>query len=156
MKIHVVAVGKVKEACFADGIKEYCKRLARFCQIDVTEIREETFFGDPSPAERLRVVEEEGVRILRALKGRVVALCVEGERLSSEEFSKIIAKERDAGGELTFVIGGSYGLSESVKSRAFLRLSFSDMTFPHTLMRLILSEQIYRAFMIDAGSPYHK
>ena len=156
MKVHIVAVGKVKEDYFADGIKEYCKRLSRFAKMEITEIREETFLGDPSEAEKRRIVEEEGARILKALKGRVIALCVEGKRLSSEKFSRVVAKERDAGGELTFVIGGSYGLWEEVKSRAFLRLSFSEMTFPHTLMRLILTEQLYRAFMIDAGSAYHK
>ena len=156
MKVHIVCVGKVKESYFADGIAEYAKRISRFAKIDITEVREENFAAEPSPSEIEKIKEREGQSILKSLKGYIVALCVEGAPCSSETLAKKMAKVRDTAGEITFIIGGSYGLSQAVKERAAEKLSFSQMTFPHTLMRLILTEQIYRAFMIDAGSVYHK
>ncbi len=156
MKINIVAVGKVKEKYFADGITEYIKRLTRFATVKVTEIKEELLLKD-GEAEKKLTIEREGERILPELKGYVFALAVEGKKVSSEKFSEKLAELKNSGtGEITFVIGGSYGLSDSVKKKADILLSFSDMTFPHTLMRLILTEQLYRAFMIDAGSSYHK
>ena len=155
IKVNVVAVGKVKEKYFSDGIAEYVKRLSRFCEFKIIEVEEENFkkaeSGDISV-----IKEREGERILPHLKGRVFAMAIEGKRRSSEEFSRIIQTAADSVGVMTFVVGGSYGLSEAVKSRADGLLSFSEMTFPHTLFRLMLTEQIYRAFTILGGSAYHK
>jgi 23S rRNA (pseudouridine1915-N3)-methyltransferase len=156
MKVRIVCVGKVKESYFSDGIAEYLKRLTRFAKVEIIEVKEENFALDPSLAEMEKIKEKEGVSILKSLKGYVIALCVEGKQCSSEVLAEKIAKIRDTAGELTFVIGGSYGLADEVKKQAAEKLSFSQMTFPHTLMRLILTEQLYRAFMIDAGSAYHK
>ena len=156
MKVRIVCVGKVKESYFSDGIAEYLKRLTRFAKVEIIEVKEENFALDPSPAEMEKIKEKEGVSILKSLKGYVIALCIEGKQCSSEVLAEKIAKIRDTAGELTFVIGGSYGLADEVKKQAAEKLSFSQMTFPHTLMRLILTEQLYRAFMIDAGSAYHK
>lgn len=155
IKVNVVAVGKVKEKYFSDGIAEYVKRLSRFCEFKIIEVEEENFkkaeSGDISV-----IKEREGERILPHLKGRVFAMAIEGKRRSSEEFARLIQTAADSVGVMTFVVGGSYGLSEAVKSRADGLLSFSEMTFPHTLFRLMLTEQIYRAFTILGGSAYHK
>lgn len=155
IKVNVVAVGKVKEKYFSDGIAEYAKRLSRFCEFKIIEVEEENFkkaeSGDISV-----IKEREGERILPHLKGRVFAMAIEGKRRSSEEFARLIQTAADSVGVMTFVVGGSYGLSEAVKSRADGLLSFSEMTFPHTLFRLMLTEQIYRAFTIIGGSAYHK
>ena len=155
IKVNVVAVGEVKEKYFSDGIAEYAKRLSRFCEFKIIEVEEENFkkaeSGDISV-----IKEREGERILPHLKGRVFAMAIEGKRRSSEEFARLIQTAADSVGVMTFVVGGSYGLSEAVKSRADGLLSFSEMTFPHTLFRLMLTEQIYRAFMILGGSAYHK
>lgn len=155
IKVNVVAVGKVKEKYFSDGIAEYAKRLSRFCEFKIIEVEEENFkkaeSGDISV-----IKEREGERILPHLKGRVFAMAIEGKRSSSEEFARLIQTAADSVGVMTFVVGGSYGLSEAVKSRADGLLSFSEMTFPHTLFRLMLTEQIYRAFTILGGSAYHK
>ena len=155
IKVNVVAVGKVKEKYFSDGIAEYAKRLSRFCEFKIIEVEEENFkkaeSGDISV-----IKEREGERILPHLKGRVFAMAIEGKRRSSEEFARLIQTAADSVGVMTFVVGGSYGLSEAVKSRADGLLSFSEMTFPHTLFRLMLPEQIYRAFTILGGSAYHK
>lgn len=155
IKVNVVAVGNVKEKYFSDGIAEYAKRLSRFCEFKIIEVEEENFkkaeSGDVSV-----IKEREGERILPHLKGRVFAMAIEGKRRSSEEFARLIQTAADSVGVMTFVVGGSYGLSEAVKSRADGLLSFSEMTFPHTLFRLMLTEQIYRAFTILGGSAYHK
>lgn len=143
-KIYVVAVGKIKESFYRDAVAEYVKRLSRFAKVEVKELNE-----GANP-------EAEADDILRALKGHVIALAVEGEKSSSEKLAAKIKKLGDAGKEITFVIGSSCGLSERVKNAAREKLSFSDMTFPHQLMRVILMEQIYRAFMINSGSTYHK
>lgn len=153
IKINLVCVGKVKEKYFSDGIAEYKKRLSRFCEFDITEVAEENCKDSNFSV----VVEKEGKSILSKLKGKVYCMAIEGEKLSSEKFAKLIKDNIDLGqGVITFVIGGSYGLYEEVKKKADKLLSFSDMTFPHTLFRLILTEQIYRAFNIIGGTPYHK
>lgn len=155
IKVNVVAVGKVKEKYFSDGISEYAKRLSRFCEFKITEVEEENF--KKAEAGDISVIKErEGERILPHLKGKVFAMAIEGKKRTSEEFSRLIQNAADNGGVITFVIGGSYGLSEAVKRRADGLLSFSDMTFPHTLFRLMLTEQIYRAFTIIGGIAYHK
>ncbi len=155
IKVNLVVVGKVKEKYFADGIKEYEKRLSRFCEFKIVEVAEENY--QKADDGRIEIIKErEAERILPHLKGQVIALAIEGNKLSSEKFAKKIKGITDGGqGVITFVIGGSYGLSEKIKEKAEL-LSFSDMTFPHTLFRLMMVEQLYRAFSIIAGSAYHK
>ncbi len=143
-KIYFVVVGKIKESFYRDAVAEYVKRLSRFAKVEIKELSEG---ADP---------EAEKGDILRACKGYVIALAVEGEKLSSERLAKKLQKLTDEGKDITFVIGSSCGLADEVKARADCRLSFSDMTFPHQLMRVILAEQVYRAFMINAGSTYHK
>ena len=143
-KIYFVVVGKIKEAFYRDAVAEYIKRLSRFAKIEIKELPEGV-----NP-------EAEADDILRAMRGYVVALAVEGEKLSSAGLASRLKKLGAEGREITFVIGSSCGLSERVKSAADWKLSFSDMTFPHQLMRVILSEQVYRAFMINSGSAYHK
>ena len=143
-KITFVVVGKIKEAFYRDAVAEYAKRLSRFAKLEIKEIAE-----GANP-------EAEAGDILRACKGYSIVLAVEGEKLSSEGLAKKIKKCTDEGKDITFVIGSSCGLADEVKARADFRLSFSDMTFPHQLMRVILAEQVYRAFMINSGSAYHK
>lgn len=143
-KIYFVVVGKIKESFYREAVAEYVKRLSRFAK---TEIRELAEGAD---------VEAEADDILRACKGYVIALAVEGQKASSETLASRLKGLCDGGKEITFVIGSSCGLSERVKKAADWRLSFSDMTFPHQLMRVILAEQVYRAFMINSGSTYHK
>ena len=156
IKINVVAVGKVKEKYFAEGIAEYSKRLSRFCDFSLIEVEEENFKKtDDSVIEIIK--KKEGERLLPYLKGYVFVTAPEGKKLSSEDFAeKIKALSSRGVGVITFVIGGSYGLWQDIKNRADERISFSDMTFPHTLFRLLLTEQLYRAFSLIAGSAYHK
>ena len=156
IKVNVVAVGKVKEKYFADGISEYVKRLTRYCEFKMIEVSEENFTKfDEGLVSTIK--EKEAERILPHLKGYVVAMAIEGKKYTSEKFAKLIKDVADRGsGVITLVIGGSYGLSDRVKNRADELLSFSDMTFPHTLFRLMLTEQLYRAFSINGGSAYHK
>ncbi len=156
IKINIVAVGKVKESYFRDAIDEYVKRLSRFATVDIKEVKEETFLQGQSSVERQKLIDAEGESILQKLKGKVISLCIEGEKLSSENFARLLKKYIDDGEEITFVIGGSYGLSDKVKNASAKRLSFSDMTFPHTMARLVLTEQIYRAFTIINNAVYHK
>lgn len=143
-KINIVCVGKLKEKFYADAVAEYLKRLSRFAQVTVREMPEK------------RTLAEEGELILKELRGFVFVLAVEGGEMASEAFAAHIKQQCDAGRELTFVIGSSCGLCDMVKEKADCLLSFSRMTFPHQLMRVILCEQIYRAFMINAGAEYHK
>lgn len=144
IKVNIVCVGKIKEQFYRDAVAEYVKRLSRFCRAEICELSEG------------RSLEEEGEAILRRVRGYVIALCVEGQKLSSTGLATRIKQLCDGGEEITFIIGSSCGLAEKVKAAARLKLSFSDMTFPHQLMRVILCEQIYRAFMINGGGEYHK
>ena len=143
-KIYFVVVGKIKESFYRDAVSEYVKRLSRFAKVEIKELPE-----GANP-------EAEAADILRACKGYTIALAVEGEKLSSEALAKKMKTLSDQGKDITFVIGSSCGLSNQVKNAADYKLSFSDMTFPHQLMRVILAEQVYRAFMINAGATYHK
>lgn len=156
IKVNVVAVGKVKENYFKQGIDEYAKRLSKYCRFTLKEIEEENYIKvDDKLIDKIKEIEAD--RILKNLSGFVVIMAIEGQKISSEKFAKTIKDLTDKGvNEITFVIGGSYGLSDRVKNRADIKLSFSDMTFPHTLFRLMLTEQIYRAFSINGGSAYHK
>ena len=156
VKINLVAVGKVKENYFADGIKEYAKRLSRFCEFNLIELQEENYSKADDGTVKI-IKEKEGERILDCVKGYVIAMAIEGKKTSSEKFAEKLDSIISRGnGVITFVIGGSYGLSDKVKTRADELMSFSEMTFPHTLFRLMLTEQIYRAFSILNGSAYHK
>lgn len=156
MKVKVVAVGKLKDEFNALGVKEYAKRLTRFCEVEIKEVAEENFVKTPNKREIEIIKEKEGERIEKELIGKVVALDIDGKQLSSEELSEKISGYFLEKNTITFVIGGSYGLSDKIKSRADLKLSFSKMTFPHGLFRTMLLEQIYRAFTIKEGMPYHK
>ena len=156
IKVKIVAVGKVKEKYYADAILEYSKRLSRFCEITICEVKEENFVKEPSDGEILQILKREGDSILKELKGYVVAMAIEGKKCSSLNLATMLKNQVDKGQEITFVIGGSYGLSEAVKKSANTLLSFSDATFPHTLFRVMLLEQVYRAFSINADARYHK
>ena len=152
--VRIVCVGRIKEKYFSDAVKEYSKRLSRFCDFSVIETEEENYFKYDGETDKIK--EKEGERIIPLLRGKVIVLGIEGKKYDSCGFAKVIKNCVDRGEEITFIIGGSYGLSDEVKQRAAKIISFSDMTFPHTLFRVLLTEQIYRAFSINAGSPYHK
>ena len=159
MKITILTVGKIKEKFFTDAVKEYTKRLSRYCKLEVIEVADEKTPENASAHEEELIRKKEGDRLLKYIKedAYVSALAIHGKEFSSEDFSE---KLHDLGlhGEshLIFVIGGSIGLSKEVLEKADLLLSFSKMTFPHQLMRVILLEQIYRGFRIMHGEPYHK
>lgn len=159
LQITVISVGKIKEKYFVSAIEEYTKRLRRYASVNEVELKDEAVPESLSENERLSVLKKEGQRILEKIPGGayVVALCVEGKEISSEELSEFINDTALSGkSHIVFIIGGSLGLSGEVKSRADFKLSFSKMTFPHRLMKVILMEQIYRAFTITEGKTYHK
>ena len=156
MNINIIAVGKVKEKYFQAGIDEYLKRLSRFADVRITEIKEESIPDKASEAEIAAALKKEGEKILRAAGGYKISLCVEGKKLTSEGLSAKIGETAMKSGEISFIIGSSHGLDSAVKEKSDFLLSVSDMTFPHTLARLILTEQLYRAFMISSGGKYHK
>ena len=159
MKINIACVGKVKDAFYREAVAEYAKRLSRFCTLEIAEVGDEKAPETLSPAEEAQVMEREGEKLLtRILPGEfVVCLTIDGKRFSSEQFAQTLqATIERSFPSITFVIGGSLGLSPAVTSRADLKLSISDMTLPHGLCRVVLLEQIYRAFKINAHEPYHK
>ena len=160
LKINIICIGKIKEKYFTDAVSEYAKRLTAFCKFSVIELNEERIRSNtPNEAQIAEVIEAEGRRILQKVGASdyVAAMCIEGKLLSSEELSETLDKAALSGkSTVDFIIGGSYGLSDEVKRRADLRLSMSKMTFPHQLARVILSEQIYRAFEISTNGKYHK
>ncbi|CJD44376.1 rRNA large subunit methyltransferase [Streptococcus pneumoniae] len=159
MKIKVVTVGKLKEKYLKDGIAEYSKRISRFAKLEMIELADEKTPDRASESENQKILEIEGQRILSKVGDRdfVIVLAIEGKMSSSEEFSKRLEEASIKGfSTLTFIIGGSLGLAQDVKNRANLSVSFGRLTLPHQLMRLVLAEQIYRAFTIQQGSPYHK
>ena len=158
-KVTVLCVGKRKEKFFIDACAEYQKRLTRHCKAEVIELPEQRLGDAPSPAEIAAALSKEADAIEEKLPktGAVVALCVEGRTLSSSQLSEAMARWASQGvSQLTFLIGGSFGLDERVKQRADLRLSMSPMTFPHHLARVMLLEQLYRAYQIQDGTRYHK
>lgn len=159
MNITLITVGKIKEKYLKDAIDEYSKRLKRYCKLDVIEVADEKTPDNASEKEELQIKAKEGEAILKHIKDNmfVVALAIQGKMLSSEELAGLI-KDLGVKGDsnIAFVIGGSLGLSDEVLSRANYKLSFSKMTFPHQLMRVILLEQVYRGFRINNGEPYHK
>ena len=159
MKIKIIVTGKLKEKYLKDGIAEYEKRLSRFCDLKIIELPDEKIPDNASPAQEKAILEKEGERVLKQLSPAdfVIPLCVEGKLLSSEELAETIEKTTTSGtNSIAFIIGGSLGLSDEVKKMGNLKLSFSKMTFPHQLMRVILLEQIYRGYRIVKGEPYHK
>lgn len=159
MNIKFVVVGKLKEKYFKQGIAEYAKRLSRFCKFTIVEVPDEKAPENLSQAEMDQVMAAEGERILSKIKDReyVYALAILGKERSSEEFAQEIKDLTTYGhSDITFVIGGSLGLTPAVLKRADAQISFGRFTLPHQLMRLVLTEQVYRAFMINEGSPYHK
>ncbi len=159
MKITLVTVGKIKEKYLEAAISEYSKRLSRYCRLEIIQTPDEKTPDGAGEALECQIREKEGERILANIRegAYVIALSIEGKALSSEEFSEFMENLGVRGkSHIQFVIGGSLGLSESVLRRADFQLSFSRMTFPHQLMRVILLEQIYRGFRIMNGEPYHK
>lgn len=156
IKIKIVAIGKVKEDYFLKGIEEYSKRLQKFCEFEIVEVKEVNY-KNPTTAEIEQIIKKESELISSHLTGAVVAMAIEGKLLSTSDLKDYIDKKSVSGqSEITFVIGGSYGLDENIKNRATDKISLSKMTFPHTMARLILTEQIYRAFTIMNNLPYHK
>lgn len=159
MKITILTVGKIKEKFYREAIEEYTKRLSRYSRGEIVEVADEKTPDRASEAEEKLIKEKEGERLLRYVKDTdyVCALAIEGQQLDSVELSgKLEALGVGGVSSIVFVIGGSLGLSEQVLRRADYKLSFSKMTFPHQLMRVILLEQIYRSFRIMHGEPYHK
>lgn len=159
IKVHIIAVGSLKEKFLKDGCGEYLKRLGAFAKVNVVEVGEERCSQNPSDNEIAQVLDKEGKRILAKIpKGAyVVPMCIEGQQLSSEDFSKKIDSVAVGGcGDIVFIIGGSFGLSDEVKKTGNFKMSFGKLTLPHQLMRVVLLEQIYRAFSISNNSKYHK
>ena len=159
MKITLITVGKIKEKYFTDAIAEYAKRLSRYCKLEIIEVADEKTPDSASEALENQIKEKEGERILSKVpdSAYVVALAIEGKQLSSEDLADKMEKWNVNGiSHLVFIIGGSLGLTPKVLNRADFKLSFSKMTFPHQLMRVVLFEQIYRSFRIRNNEPYHK
>lgn len=159
MKITIIAVGKIKEKFYRDAIEEYAKRLSKYCRLQILEAADEKTPEHASETVHKQILAKEGGRIRNLIPkdSYVIALAVEGKKYDSIRFAEMI---RDAGirgiSSITFIIGGSLGIMEEIKENAQELLSFSDMTFPHQLMRVILLEQLYRGFKIIANEPYHK
>ena len=159
MKIKIICVGKIKESFFRDAISEYTKRLSRYATVEICEVPDEKTPDRLSDTEKDLILAKEGERIKSKIKDSdfLCTLEIEGKKLSSEDLAAKLDSLFTSGvSSIVFVIGGSLGIDKSIKRMASFSISFSDMTFPHQLMRVILLEQIYRAFKINAGEPYHK
>ena len=159
MKITILCVGKVKEKFYREGIEEFVKRLSRYCKLEIIEVADEKTDENASETEIRLVKEKEGEKLLKNIKddAYVITLCIDGKQLDSEELSEKIEKLGVQGtSHICFIIGGSLGLADEVIKKSDFKLSFSPMTFPHQLMRLILLEQIYRSYRIMNNEPYHK
>ncbi len=159
MKVTLICVGKLKEKYLSQGVEEYVKRLSRYCSLEIIELADEKTPDNASTALEDIIKKKEGERILKSLKedAYCIALAIEGTMLTSEELADKIDNLGISGiSHISFIIGGSLGLSEEVLRRADYKLSFSKMTFPHQLMRMILLEQIYRSYRIISNQPYHK
>lgn len=159
MNINIICIGKLKEKHWKDAAEEYIKRLQSYCKLTIHELKESRFPNKGGPAEEMAVKEAEGSAILNRIKDSdyVITLEIEGAALSSEKLAeKMNALSRSGKNQVVFVIGGSFGLSEAVSSRSNYALSFSKMTFPHQMARVILLEQIYRNFKISRNETYHK
>ncbi|MDD6762624.1 MAG: 23S rRNA (pseudouridine(1915)-N(3))-methyltransferase RlmH [Clostridiales bacterium] len=158
MHISIICVGKISERFYTDAVKEYAKRMSRFADFEVIEVADEKIPANASEKEIEQIKIKEGKKILSKLKPQscIISLCIEGKTLDSIELANTISEACQRTSHISFIIGGSCGLSDEVKERSDLRLSFGRMTLPHQLMRVVLSEQIYRAFMINSGAAYHK
>ena len=158
VNVTIITVGNLKEDYLRQAVAEYQKRLLAFCRPTVIELKEVKLPDSPSKGEIESALSTEGERILASIPPRAykVALCVEGKQLSSEEFAATIEKATLVSSDICFIIGSSHGLAPEVKAAADLRLSFSKLTFPHQLMRVVLTEAVYRAFTIIKGTKYHK
>lgn len=159
MKITLITVGKIKEKYWRDAISEYEKRLSKFCKLSILEVADEKTIDHASDTVNQQVLQKEGERIVNLIPkdSYVIAMAIEGKKYDSVAFSKMIQKHTVNGvNHFTFIIGGSLGILESIKKNANEMISFSDMTFPHQLMRVLLLEQIYRGFKISSNEPYHK
>lgn len=159
MKITILAVGKIKEAYFRDAVSEYSKRLSKYCSLEIIEVADEKTPERAGERQQEQIREKEADRLLRHIKedAYICPLVIEGKRFTSASFAQRIERLGIQGkSHIIFIIGGSLGLHDKVLQRADEKLSFSDMTFPHQLMRVILLEQIYRACRINANEPYHK
>ena len=158
IKVTLIALGKLKESYLRDAVSEYSKRLSRYCDMEIIELEPIKLPDTPSKAQIDSALQKEAEMILKKIPKNcdVYPLCVEGKQFSSEEFAEKIEDLSQQGRGITFIIGSSYGLSEQVKAVAKTRLSLSKMTFPHQLFRVMLLEQVYRAFKINEGSTYHK
>lgn len=157
--VNIICIGKIKEKYFTDAIAEYSKRLKAFCKFNVIELEEEKISSNPNDSQIMATVNSEGERILSKISKNsfVIAMCIEGKMLSSTDLAQKIADVALSGkSTIDFIIGGSWGLSEQVKLKANLKLSMSKMTFPHQMARMILCEQIYRAYEIQTNGKYHK
>lgn len=158
MNISIVCIGKIKESFFRGALDEYSKRLSRFAKLDIIEVRDEKIPDNPSKKEIDAILEKEGAAVLTKIpkNSRIIAMCIEGKELSSTQLAEKIREISMTASHITFIIGGSLGLSDKVKAAADFKLSFGKITLPHQLMRVVLTEQIYRAFKINAGENYHK
>lgn len=159
MKITILAVGKIKESYLREAIEEYTKRLGKYCKLSIIEVADEKTPDKAGREIENQIREKEAQRILKQIKeeAHVITLEIKGEKVGSEDFADHLHQQGIQGNShIQFVIGGSLGLHASVSARADWKISFSDMTFPHQLMRVILLEQIYRGYRIIAGEPYHK
>ena len=159
LSVHIICVGKMKEKFYTGAAEEYCKRLSAYCKLTVTELSEEKLPQDPSPAQIDAALAKEGQAIPARIPSgsHIVALCVEGKPYSSEQLAQLVsACELNSAKHLVFLIGGSFGLHQSIKDTADLKLSMSPMTFPHHMARVMLLEQIYRAYQLSDGTRYHK
>lgn len=159
MKITIISVGRIKEKFYTDAIAEYAKRLTKYCKLEQIEVPDEKAPEHLSDKEALQIKDKEGERILAKVpdSAYVICLAIEGKNLSSEELAEKVGQLGINGdSHIVFIIGGSLGLSPKVLARADFKLSFSRMTFPHQLMKVVLVEQVYRAFRILKNEPYHK
>ncbi len=155
--VNIVCVGSLKETYWKDAVKEYAKRLQLFCKLNIIEVKENFLKANSSRAQVEDALKKEAEIINKYLKGYIVTLEVKGKKLTSENLSKKIEDLKTAGNsEITFVIGSSYGLHKNISDKSNFKLSFSDFTLPHQLMRVVLLEQVYRAFCISSGKTYHK
>ena len=159
MKITILCVGKIKEKFYRDAISEYTKRLSRYCKVEIVEVEDEKTPDKASAALEEQIKKKEGEKLLSKIKddAYVITLEILGEKMDSPRFAKLLEKTALTGkSHIQFIIGGSLGLAKEVSDRADFKISFSDMTFPHQLMRVILCEQVYRGYRIINGEPYHK
>ena len=156
LSVHLICVGKLKERFYLDAAAEYQKRLSAYCKLTLVELPEEKLPQNPAQSQINQALAQ-AIRAKLPPSVSLVAMCVEGKERSSEEFARLLQTwEQNSAKHLAFIIGGSYGLHPSIKQEAWLKLSMSPMTFPHHLARVMLLEQLYRAFKINEGSSYHK